>query len=92
MAALLDEIAERPPRVLVIEDLHWADEGTLDLIALLGRRIGTTTGTLLVTLRPDDAGDRLRGTLGELPSAVVRRVDLQPLGAASVAAARTSVT
>src|SRR3954447_14742213 len=26
VAALLDEIAERPPRVLVIEDLHWADE------------------------------------------------------------------
>ena len=85
VAALLDEIAERPPRVLVIEDLHWADEGTLDLLALLGRRIGATTGTLVITLRPDAAGDRLRGTLGELPSAVVRRIDLRPLGAASVA-------
>ena len=85
VAALLDEIAERPPRVLVIEDLHWADEGTLDLLALLGRRIGATTATLVVTLRPDEAGDRLRGTLGELPSAVVRRIDLRPLGAASVA-------
>ncbi|MGE3235824.1 MAG: LuxR C-terminal-related transcriptional regulator, partial [Thermoleophilia bacterium] len=40
---------------------------------------------LVVTLRPDEAGDRLRGTLGELPSAVVRRIDLGPLGAASVA-------
>ena len=50
-----------PPRVLVVEDVHWADEGTLDLLALLGRRIGTTTGTLMVTLRPDQAGDRLRG-------------------------------
>jgi DNA-binding CsgD family transcriptional regulator/tetratricopeptide (TPR) repeat protein len=85
VAALMDEIADRPPRVLVIEDLHWADEGTLDLLALLGRRIGTTTATLVVTLRPDEAADRLRGTLGELPSAVVRRIDLRPLGAASVA-------
>jgi len=85
VAALLDEIAERPPRVLVIEDLHWADEGTLDLIALLGRRIGATTATLVVTLRPDEAAGRLRGTLGELPAAVVRRIDLRPLGADSVA-------
>ncbi|HMN99778.1 MAG TPA: AAA family ATPase [Miltoncostaeaceae bacterium] len=85
VAALLDEIAERPPRVLVIEDLHWADEGTLDLLALLGRRIGGTTATLVLTLRPDAAGDRLRGTLGELPSAVVRRIDLRPLNARSVA-------
>ena len=68
VAALLDEIDESPPRVLVVEDVHWADEGTLDLLALLGRRIGTTTATLMVTLRPDQAGDRLRATLGELPA------------------------
>ena len=85
VAALLDEIDESPPRVLVVEDVHWADEGTLDLLALLGRRIGTTTATLMVTLRPDQAGDRLRATLGELPAGVVRRVDLQPLGEGAVA-------
>jgi DNA-binding CsgD family transcriptional regulator/tetratricopeptide (TPR) repeat protein len=85
VAGLLDELAAAPPRVLVVEDVHWADEGTLDLLALLGRRVGMTTGTLVATLRPDQAGDRLRATLGELPSAVVRRVDLQPLGAESVA-------
>ena len=28
-----------PARVLVIEDLHWADDATLDLVALLGRRL-----------------------------------------------------
>lgn len=86
VAALLDELAASPPRVLVVEDVHWADEGTLDLLALLGRRVGTTTGTLMVTLRPDQAGDRLRAALGEMPGAVVRRVDLAPLGEAAVAA------
>ena len=85
VAALLDEIDESPPRVVVVEDVHWADEGTLDLLALLGRRIGTTTATLMVTLRPDQAGDRLRATLGELPAGVVRRIDLQPLGEEAVA-------
>ena len=70
VAGLLDELGASPPRVLVVEDVHWADEGTLDLLALLGRRVGMTTGTLVATLRPDQAGDRLRATLGELPSAV----------------------
>lgn len=85
VAALLGELDASPPRVLVIEDVHWADEGTLDLIALLGRRVGMTTGTLVATLRPDEAGDRLRATLGELPGGVVRRIDLAPLGEESVA-------
>ncbi len=86
VAALLDELDAAPPRVLVVEDVHWADEASLDLLALLGRRVGTTTGTLLVTLRPDQAGDRLRAALGELPGGVVRRIDLAPLGEEAVAA------
>ena len=31
--------SSRAPAVLVIEDLHWADDATLDLVALLGRRL-----------------------------------------------------
>jgi DNA-binding CsgD family transcriptional regulator/tetratricopeptide (TPR) repeat protein len=85
VAALLDELSGHPPCVLVVEDVHWADEGTLDLLAVLGRRVGTTTGALVVTLRPDQAGDRLRAALGELPGAVVRRIDLEPLGEEAVA-------
>ncbi len=85
VGALMDELAASPPRVVVVEDVHWGDEGTLDLVSLLGRRVGSTTGALVVTLRPDEAGDRLRGALGELPGAVVRRVDLEPLGAQGVA-------
>ena len=38
LAAMLDELARRAS-VLVIEDLHWADDATLDLVALLGRRL-----------------------------------------------------
>jgi DNA-binding CsgD family transcriptional regulator/tetratricopeptide (TPR) repeat protein len=86
VSGLLEQLSARPSRVLVVEDAHWADEGTLDLLALLGRRIGATTGTLVITLRPDQAGDRLRATLGELPSGVVRRIDLAPLGEEAVAA------
>lgn len=85
VAAALDELSASPPRVLLVEDAHWADEGTLDLLALLGRRIGSTTATMVITLRPDEAGDRLRSAIGELPAAVVRRIDLPPLGEDAVA-------
>lgn len=85
VAAALDELSGSPPRVLMVEDAHWADEGTLDLLALLGRRIGSTTATMVITIRPDEAGDRLRSAMGELPAAVVRRIDLPPLGRQAVA-------
>src|SRR5690242_2630235 len=39
LAALLDELRRRAPSVVVLEDLHWAAEATLDLIRLLARRI-----------------------------------------------------
>ncbi|HKN44397.1 MAG TPA: ATP-binding protein, partial [Propionibacteriaceae bacterium] len=52
--------------VLVIEDVHWADEATLDLLSYLGRRIQHMRVLLLVTYRDDalEADDPLRLTLG----------------------------
>ena len=42
------------PTVLVIEDVHWADEATLDLLRFLARRIGATPLLLVVTYRDDE--------------------------------------
>jgi DNA-binding CsgD family transcriptional regulator len=83
---LLDELATRPPTVMVVEDLHWADEATLDVIAVVGRRIGRTTGTLVITYRSDEVELRpeVAGALGALPAAAVRRVELAPLSADAV--------
>src|SRR6185503_19035881 len=39
-AALLGELRRRSPTVLVLEDLHWADEATLDVLTLLASRVG----------------------------------------------------
>ena len=39
-AAVLAELSAGPPTVLLVEDLHWADEATLDLLAFVARRIG----------------------------------------------------
>src|SRR5436190_14314740 len=39
LSALIREVERSPPTVVVLEDLHWADEATLDVLRLLGRRV-----------------------------------------------------
>ena len=46
--------AHAAPYLLVIEDAHWADEATLDLLRHLARRIHTCRALVLVTYRPED--------------------------------------
>jgi ATP/maltotriose-dependent transcriptional regulator MalT len=87
-AALLDELDQGDrPRVLVVEDAHWADEATLDLLVFLGRRIERTRALLVVTYRDDEvaAGHPLAAAAGRLPPEAVRRLRLEPLSGAAVA-------
>jgi predicted ATPase len=69
------------PAVLVIEDAHWADEATLDLIKHVGRRIGERRGVLIVTCRDVGMSGRnmLSAVVGDLPNEVVVRVSLPTL-------------
>ena len=81
-SAVLDEMKSgRGPSIAVIEDVHWADEATLDLLKFLGRRISRTNCLLVVTYRDDEVGAEhpLRLVLGDLPSRLVARVGLPPL-------------
>ncbi len=81
-AALIRELAVRAPTVLVLEDLHWADEATLDVIALLGRKIETVPALAVLTYRDDELDRRhpLRMVLGAFArSRALRRIDLTPL-------------
>ena len=50
----------QPPvrQVVVVEDAHWADEATLDLLVFLGRRLERTRALLIVTYRDDELGRR----------------------------------
>ena len=89
-AALLDELdgpPQQPRPVLVIEDLHWADGATLDLLTFLGRRIGQLRALLVLTYRDDEIGadHPLRATLSTLPRTVVTRLPLASLSPAAVA-------
>lgn len=73
--------------ILVFEDVHWADEATLDLLRFLGRRVEQTSALLVLTYRDDELGQRhpLRGLLGDLvASPAARRIALQPLSQAAV--------
>ena len=83
-SAFLDDLSgpsSRLPTVLVVEDAHWGDEATLDWLSFLGRRIDRLSALLIITYRDDEVGPGhpLRGVLAALPSALVRRVPLEPL-------------
>jgi DNA-binding CsgD family transcriptional regulator/tetratricopeptide (TPR) repeat protein len=86
--ALLRQLSDMPTLVvLVIEDVHWADEATLDLLSYLGRRIQHLRVLLLVTYRDDAlvANEPLRLTLGALASQrATRRLRVPTLSAAGV--------
>jgi class 3 adenylate cyclase/DNA-binding CsgD family transcriptional regulator len=87
-AALLDELDQPArPQVVVMEDVHWADEATLDLLVFLGRRMERSRALLIVTYRDDELGvdHPLRTVIGRLPPAAARRLRLEPLSEAAVA-------
>jgi DNA-binding CsgD family transcriptional regulator len=86
--ALLAELREGRPTLVTIEDLHWADDATLDVIRLLARRIADVPALLVCTFRDDELGrshplKRLLGEVASTPSVV--RVRLRPLSESAVA-------
>ena len=87
-AVLMRDLRERAPLVVVVEDLHWADAATLDVLRILARRI-ESVGVLVVGTFRDDELDRkhpLRTMLGDLPAAgAISRIRLAPLSEHSVA-------
>jgi DNA-binding CsgD family transcriptional regulator/tetratricopeptide (TPR) repeat protein len=82
VAALLGHAARRGPVVVAIEDLHWADQSTLDLVSYLVHTLDDDAVVLVLTYRTDDLARRhplrpLVGRLRRVPSTV--QVELPPL-------------
>ena len=76
-----------PGSVFVLEDLHWADEATLDVVKLLARRIEAVPALVVLSYRDDELDMRhpLRLVLGDLaPLAAASRVRLRALSPAAV--------
>ena len=87
-AALIEQLRRNESTVLVIEDVHWADEATLDVLRLMARRIETDRVLIVLSYRDDgmDASHPVRVMLGEVASGLaLTRVGLAPLSPAAVA-------
>ena len=85
---MLAELAEAHPVLLVLEDLHWADRSTRDLVTFLSRVLRHERIALAVSYRTDDMhrAHPLRPVVGELlrlPS--VTAIEVGPLDPAAMA-------
>jgi DNA-binding CsgD family transcriptional regulator len=83
----LARLAATTPLLFVVEDLHWADQATRDLLGFLFTRVGTERLAIVGSYRSDDLHRRhpLRQTMAQwarMPA--VTRVELDPLQAADV--------
>ncbi len=86
VSGLMQELAV--PTILALEDLHWADEATLDVLRLLGRKVDAVPALVIATYRDDELGrdHPLRILIGEFATeAAVSRLTLTPLSLAAVA-------
>ncbi|HKO27024.1 MAG TPA: AAA family ATPase [Solirubrobacteraceae bacterium] len=87
--SILTALAQRAPAVAVIEDAHWADPLTLDVLRLVARRVEETGIVVVVTYRDDEVGANppLGLLLGDLAtSPAVHRLALAPLSGEAVGA------
>ncbi len=88
-SALARELSGRKPGILVVEDAHWADEATLDVLRLLARRVGSLRALALVSYRDTELarGDPLSLVIGELATTeAIQRLRVDPLSCTAVAA------
>jgi predicted ATPase len=78
--------SQKGPVIIVFEDIHWADEATLDFIKFLARRITRIHCLFVLTYRDDEIHSRhpLRNVLGQLPPDSFTRIQLTPLSRPAV--------
>ncbi|MFF5289362.1 helix-turn-helix transcriptional regulator [Paractinoplanes globisporus] len=87
--ALLDAVSAETPVLLVLEDLHWADSSTLDLVTFLAHVVSDSRVLVLATYRSDEA--RPEDPLQRLTTSLLRAraataLDLGPLTDAEMTA------
>jgi class 3 adenylate cyclase/tetratricopeptide (TPR) repeat protein len=78
LTGLVSTLCLRQPRLLVVEDVHWADSSTRDYLATLAGAVGECPAILVMTSRPE--GDLIDGRWrGEAGGASLVTIDLAPL-------------
>jgi DNA-binding SARP family transcriptional activator len=74
VARVVGLLAAAHPAVIVLEDLHWADEMSVRLFAFVGRRVATVPVLLMATVREDEAGT------AHLVGRVIEEIRREPRG------------
>jgi DNA-binding CsgD family transcriptional regulator len=85
---LAAELQSNAPSIVVLEDVHWADEATLDVLGVIGRRVERLEALVVATYRTDEVSRThpLRIVLGDLATATgVQRLALHALSPDAVA-------
>jgi ATP/maltotriose-dependent transcriptional regulator MalT len=85
---LLERLAESVPLVLILEDLHWSDRSSLELLAFIAHGLRATPTMLLATYRSDELHrrHRLRPVLADLErNPAVERIKLRRLSRGELA-------
>jgi tetratricopeptide (TPR) repeat protein len=79
LRCLLTGLATRRPLLVLVEDVHWSDRATRDLLGLLARRLPPRT-YLLLTARTDESDEEhaVPRFLAQLSAAGARRIELRP--------------
>lgn len=86
-SALMEELKGKDlPVIMIIEDIHWADEATLDLVKFLSRRMETLNCLLILTYREDEIAPNhpIRKIYGEIPGPLYSRISLSRLSLEAV--------
>ncbi len=82
LVRLILALGEVNPLLLILEDLHWADEATLDVLAYLSQRLAASRVLLAASFRPADARNRAAvwaGLEAVDRAGVLARLSLSPL-------------
>ncbi|MGD0249238.1 MAG: LuxR C-terminal-related transcriptional regulator, partial [Candidatus Limnocylindrales bacterium] len=90
---LLSRVASDRPLVMVIEDIHWADQSSRELLRFLVRAASDSRLLLVASVRSDHLGDSWGPDLAELRrDNHVELLELAPLGADSVELLAEAIT
>ena len=83
---VLDELRRDGATICIVEDAHWADEATIDVLTFVARRIEAAPALLVVSFRDDEVGPEhpLRRALAAAPAGCTYRIELERLSVEAI--------
>jgi DNA-binding CsgD family transcriptional regulator len=85
LQSLLEGVAMRGPLVIILDDLQWADTGTIAALRTLPARLASLPIGWVLAMRPDQGAGQLRSAVERLADEGAKSITLQPLSPAAVA-------